>query len=465
MNAPAVRERTGAELLAAYAHGLHPANVPEDVRRQYRRLLLDTLGAGIYGTRGAAASLLWEEARSDGPPDERSKTAVVWGRAASVPAAKAALINATQAHEFELDDYVPPAKLHPGAVVIPAALAVADADTSGEQLMTAVIAGYEAMVRVSLAADSAATRLRGWHMTGLAGPFGAAVAAGLLLGLDQGQLASALGIAGSCSSGIFAFAQEGSMTKCFHAGRAAESGVQAAKLAARGFAGPVGVLDAADGGLLGAVSDAADPHRLGNGLGADFAMRDAAIKPHSCCGSVHSSIDAVLEIRSETGLDPTEIESVQVFNSKHVLRQCGFSYTGTGGPLEARMSLQYCCAVALSDGAAGLAQFTPERIADPGLQSLAQRVSVSVDDAIDAVYPFKYSSRVAVRARSGQTYEKYVDEPKGTRLNPVATADVKRKFHGLISLSGVAVDPDAVVNAVDDALSPDFVARLRHALE
>lgn len=422
--------------LAQYVVGLRAEEIPPAVRDYASLLVIDSLGAGLHGATGTAAGLVHEMARAryrDGP-------AAVWGRSGTMDAAAAALVNATQAHEFELDDYVPAAKLHPGAVIVPAALAVADETVSGAEFITAVVAGYDVMVRVSLAANSVATRRRGWHMTGLAGPFGAAAAAGRILGLDADALVHAFGIAGSCSGGLFAFTSEGSMTKCLHAGRAAESGVVAARLAASGFTGPGGVLHAEDGGLLWAVSDEASLEPLTRALGESFELANAAIKPFPCCGSVHSSIEAVLRLRHEHDLDPDDIVEMVASNSSHVLRQCGFNYQGNGGMLEARMSLQYCMAAAAVDGAVGLRQFEDERRQDAAILALAHRVSFEVDPEIEELYPHRYAARVEIRTRSGGRLQTYVPAPLGTPHNPITRVAAGAKFLDLAAPI-VSVDP------------------------
>jgi len=445
--------------LARYVFELRVEDIPASVRNHAALLIMDTLGAGLYGAAGPAARLVYEEARTR----YRSGSAAIWGRATALDAAGAALVNGTQAHEFELDDYVPSAKLHPGAVILPACLAVADDDVSGAELITTLVAAYEVMIRVSLAADAAATRRRGWHTTGLAGPFGAAAAAGRLMGLDVDALVRAFGIAGSCSSGLFAFSHEGSMTKCLHAGRGAEAGVTAARLASSGFTGPSHVLDAEDGGLLWAISDAARLEPLTEGLGQDFKLADAAIKPYPCCGSIHSSIDAVLSLRAKHGLDPVDIVEIRVANSSDVLRQCGFSYCGDGGVLEARMSLQYCLAAAALDGAVGLQQFEERRRTDPAIRRLIDRVTFTVDPDIDAMYPHQYAARVIICMRSGASVEEYVPTPLGTPQNPMSLSQVESKFLRA-GQSATGVDREATRKLLRDLEQLVSVVPLQHAL-
>src|SRR5688572_10238523 len=206
--------------VAAWVSSLQYRDLPPRTREVVRCALLDTLGCGVYGFKTPWAAMLLSWARSGAAGD-----CTVWGEAQpALRAADAALVNGTASHAFELDDYHN-AKLHPGAVVVPAAMAMAEkTGASGEQLVSAIAAGYEVMIRSSLALNPSAARLRGWHLTGVCGPFGAAAACASLLGLDAERTAWALGLAGTQGSGLWAFNADGTMSKRFHAGRAAQSG-------------------------------------------------------------------------------------------------------------------------------------------------------------------------------------------------------------------------------------------------
>ncbi|MGH7635664.1 MAG: MmgE/PrpD family protein, partial [Gemmatimonadaceae bacterium] len=265
--------------LAGWISRLRYADLPPRTREVVRIVLLDSLGCGVYGYATPWAKLLlqWARAGATGKGE-----ATVWGETApSLRASDAALVNGTAVHAFELDDYHQ-AKLHPGAVVIPAAVAMAEKlGSSGEQLVTAIAAGYEVMIRTSLALNPSAARLRGWHLTGVCGPFGAATACASLMGLDEEQTAWALGLAGTQGSGLWAFNADGTMSKRFHAGRAAQSGVMAAELAALGFTGPTQIYEFHDGGVLKAFSDASDPAPLTRDLGKTFHLDATSIKPYS----------------------------------------------------------------------------------------------------------------------------------------------------------------------------------------
>lgn len=416
-----------AAALAEYVLGLRPEELPTEVVDATADLVLDTVGAGLRGRDSDAGLIMHDHASTlfqAGP-------AAVWGHETRLHAEGAALVNATQGHALELDDYHSQGKLHPAVVIVPTALAVAPPETTGMELLTSVVAAYEVMVRVSLSASSVGARQRGWHLTGIAGTLGAAAAAGKLQRLDQTELVNALGIAASCSAGLFAFSLEGSMTKPLHAGRAAQSGIEAAQLAAAGFTGPSRALDAEDGGLLRAISDSSDSTRLTDGLGERFAISDSTIKPFPACGSVHSSITAMLYLRNEHDIHPHDIEEVVAGNSELVRLQCGYEYTGNGGALEARMSLCYCVAAAAMDGAVGLNQFTPQRRRDPELIDLARRVRVVVDQNIDRIYPRAFPAELIVRMSDGREFEHYVPAPDGSPDRRLSRARIEEKFREL----------------------------------
>jgi 2-methylcitrate dehydratase PrpD len=377
--------------------------------------------------------LAW--ARAGGAKPE----ATVWGDATpSLRAADAALVNGTASHAFELDDYHN-AKLHAGAVVVPAALAMAEKlDASGERLVTAVAAGYEVMIRSSLALNPSATRLRGWHITGVCGPLGAAAACASLQGLDTGRTAYALGLAGTQGAGTWAFNADGTMSKRLHAGKAAHSGVLAAELAALGFTGPTQIYEYGDGGVLKAFSDASDPAPLTRALGSVFHLDDTSVKPYSCCGSTHAYIDAALALRRRLGVPWKPQRRVRVGLSKVVEVQCGFPYA-PGSALNAQMSLRYAVAAALTDGQVLPAQFTEQRMRDPALIALAGGLELEHDPALDHLYPAHFAGWVAAE-EGGRWVREDVLDPRGSTANPVDAGGIIEKFRG--------INPELPVDAI-----------------
>jgi len=427
MNSPTKPKAGPTRALARWVSQLAYGDLPPRTKEVVRILLLDTLGCGVYGYATPWAKTLLDWAKAAAPA---KGTATVWGEAGpSLRASDAALVNGTSIHAFELDDYHQ-AKLHPGAVVIPAAVAMAEQlGSSGGRLVTAIAAGYEVMIRTSLALDPSAARLRGWHLTGVCGPFGAAAACASLLGLDEERTAWALGLAGTQGSGLWAFNADGTMSKRFHAGRAAQSGVIAAELAALGFSGPTQIYEFHDGGVLKAFSDASDAAPLTRDLGARFHLDETSIKPYSCCGSTHSYVDAAYELRRRLGTPWNAQRRVRVGLAKVVDVQCGFDYV-PGSALNAQMSLRYVVAAALVDGQALPPQFTDDRIADPRLVELAESIELVPDAKLDALYPKEFPGWVAAEAR-GEWVRADIANPTGSTYAPIDARGITEKFRGI----------------------------------
>src|SRR5688572_17606064 len=412
--------------LASWISDLRYDDLPERTREIVRGALLDTIGCGVYGYATPWAKMLLEWARAGGGKAE----ATVWGDAApSLRTADAALVNGTSSHAFELDDYHQ-AKLHAGAVVIPAAIAMAEKlGSDGKQLVTAIAAGYEVMIRSSLASNPSATRLRGWHITGIYGPFGAAAACAVLMGLDEERTAWALGLAGTQGAGVWAFNADGAMSKRLHAGKAAHSGVMAAELAQLGFTGPTAIYEYHDGGVLKAYSDASDPAPLTADLGRVWHVESNSVKPYSCCGSTHSYVDAARTLREKLGTPWDAKRPVRVGLAKVVDVQCGFDYQPSTA-LNAQMSARYVVAAALMEGQALPPQFTDEKIADPALVELAQKLELVHDPALDKLYPARFAGWIAAQS-NGEWVRVDVLDPTGSPASPIDARGITEKFRGI----------------------------------
>ena len=413
--------------LADWIASLSYDDLPQRTREVVRIAILDTLGAGVYGHCTPWTRMLLEWARRGGSGAAEAR---VWGETnASLRTADAAMVNATAAHAFELDDYHN-AKLHPGAVVIPAAMAIAEKiDAAGQALVVAIAAGYEVMIRSSLALNPSAARLRGWHLTGVCGPFGAAAASAKLLGLNAEQTAWSLGLAGTQGAGLWAFNADGTMSKRLHAGKAAHAGVLAAELAQLGFTGPTQIYEAEDGGVLKAFSDQSDPAPLTRDLGAVWHLDNTSIKPYSCCGSTHSYIDAALALRRRLGAPWDAHRRVRVGTAKVVDVQCGFDYAPSSA-LNAQMSLRYAVAVALLEGQVLPAQFTEAKLSDPGIMALAGRLELVPDAELDKLYPKDFAGWVAAE-HEGEWVRVDVLNPTGSVAAPIDAAGVADKFRGI----------------------------------
>lgn len=444
--------------LAEFMSSLRYEAVPTMVIEVMKRSLLDAIGCGLYGSRTPWAEIVCRYVEEVGGTPE----ATLWGFQCKRPAPNVALALGTVIHSFDYDDYHH-AKIHPAAAVVPAAWCLGEAiGCSGKQLLTALVAGYEAMIRISLATGPTSSRMRGWHLTGTCGTFGAAASAARLCGLGAAATASALGLAGTQAAGLWAFTADGSQSKRFHPGRAAQSGIIAVELARRGYPGPTQILEAEDGGFCRATSDTFDLDEVTRDLGSIYRAEEVTIKPYACCGSLHSAVDGIFELRRHLER-PDGIAKVILHTSGVVKTQCGFSFTPLS-VLQAQMSAQYCLAAAIVDGQLLLQQFTEARIHDRRLLELAQRVEVVVDPEIDAVYPDLFASKVEVILQDGARHSCRIDHPRGSPARPIAQEALEAKFRELtegIVDNGAA---EAIVDRVGRLEELDDIAEISNLL-
>lgn len=388
--------------------------------------LLDSLGCALLGAGTKWGKIVNGFVQNQGgTPEARLWTSQFLG-----PAANVVLGNGTLIHSFDFDDYHM-TKIHPGSVVIPAALAIGEKEhADGKTLIAAIVAGYETMIHISRGLNPAASRLKGWHLTGTCGTFAAAAAVGSICRFDTKTMASALGLAGTQSSGLWAFTADGSYSKRLHPGRAAQSGLIGASLAQMGYHGPTQILEAEDGGFFGATSYDFDFSKVTDGLGEKFDTEDVVIKPYAACGSLHSTIDAALFLRNKKKIGVEDISEINVYNSEVVNVQCGFEYKPMG-VLQAQMSLKYCVARVLIDGELSQAQFSDHKLSDPQAIELASHVNFILDEEINRIYPREFPSIVEIIMKDGKKTMTRVDAPKGSVMHPMSWTEVQDKFKSM----------------------------------
>lgn len=412
--------------LAEFASQLTYDQISREALEKAKACLLDALGCAFFGSTTEWGKIVNEFVQKQKGVQEASLwTTNFWG-----PAANVVLGNGTMIHSYDFDDYHV-TKIHLGAPIIPAAIAIGEKEhIDGKGLMTAMVAGYETMIHISRGTNPGASRLKGWHLTGTCGTFGAAAAVGNIWQFDTRTMASALGMAGTQSAGLWAFTADGSFSKRFHPGRASQSGIMAASLARNGFQGPIKILEAEDGGFCKATSYEYDFSKITAGLGEKFDTEDVVIKPYPACASVHSSIDAALIMRKDNEIDVEKIREINVYNSEIVNVQCGHDYKPMGA-LQAQMSMKYCVARTVLDNMLSVAQFTEEKLSDPVAIDLAHRVNFVLDDEINKIYPREFPSIVEIVMETGQKYKVRVNMPKGSVENPMSWQEIQAKFKSL----------------------------------
>lgn len=292
------------------------------------------------------------------------------------PPLQAAFINGIAAHAFELDDSG--GCDHSGAVVVPAELA--EVPVTGERLVLAVIAGYELGRRVQNALGGYDhVNNAGWHSTGVCGTFAAVAAAGIVLDLNEQQLTSAIGLAGSFTGGTWAFMSDDTMSKRLHVGRAAEAGLNSALLARAGFTGPADIFSAPWGSFLKLYGGpAADESELSIGLGDNWLVENSSIKPYASCRSTHSAIDALLLLKKGHRLEPRSIEQITVHTSALIFDMCGGR--DVSSLVAAQLSMPFALAAAMLHDGVALEDITAEGRTDPAIASLMDRIHLKVDN-------------------------------------------------------------------------------------
>jgi aconitate decarboxylase len=418
--------------MAEFAANLKLEDVPQHVLTRARELLLDGLGCGLF-----AADVQWTRilARVVAQMEPGGGQASVWGRGETASAAHAALLNGTMIQGYELDD-ANQACFHACAIVLPAVFAAADyigaQNVDGKTLLRAIIAGFEVGPRVGLCLDGDRMIVKGWHAPGIFGPFPAALAAGIVLGLDADQHYHALGIAGTQASGLMS-AQFGSMVKRMQCGKNAQSGLYAALLAKEGFTGITDIFERKYGGFCTTFTqteDEFDLAELTDGLGQRWETMRIDFKRHAALGTNFAAMDAIEELRKE-GLKPEDVEEIVVHATQATVSHGGWSYEPSG-LTSAQMNLGFCVATMLVEGEVFVDQMVEANIARPDLIALARRVKAVRDPQREQQgRDHARGARVEVKLKDGRTVSKTVDFFIGSHHRPLSNEQVLAKFRKL----------------------------------
>jgi 2-methylcitrate dehydratase PrpD len=352
-----------------------------------------------------------------------------------------ALLFAALVHVLEIDDLHRRSVTHPGCVVIPAAWAVAArSGIGGRGVLTAVLQGYEALCRIGNAVGPAHYRI--WHNTATCGPYGSAFAVAALAGLDDEQTVWALGNAGTQSSGLWQFLDEGAMSKHLHAGRAAESGLVAAELAARGFTGPAAILEGPKAFFAAACPDA-EPGRVLENPTAPWQLRLTSIKPWPSCRHTHPTVEAALALHGRVRADAIAHIGIETYQA--ALDLC--DNAAPASEYEAKFSLHHCAAAALVEGALTLSSF--DSSARSRLAALASKTTVTATADFEAAYPLRWGARLTIETIAGETLSADCPVCKGDPESPVGADELRTKAAMLFEHGGVSPErAGALIEAV-----------------
>ena len=427
-------------------------DIPEAVRHESKRALLNILGAAFAGCRHAAV----DHAIAVLAPFSGPAEASVLGRGERADALTAAFVNAAAANVLDFCDTHHPTIIHPTAPVAPALLALAERKRcSGQALLHALLLGIEAECRVGNAV-SPWHYAHGWHITSTCGVIGAAAAAGKLLGLGAEPMVRAIGLGATQACGLLE--SLGTMAKSVSVGDAARNGIVAALLAEHGFAAAPATLEG-ERGFTRVMGHDADPSAIVRDLGTVWEATKNAYKPYPCGIVLHPVIDALLELRTRHELRPEHVERVSV-RGHPLLRQRTDRKRPRSGS-EAQVSLQHTAAVCLLYGKADVAEYTDARANEPAVQAFGDRVEVHDDPALPVE-----AIAVSLRTVDGRTLALEVPHAVGSLGRPMTDAQIEAKVrtHAAMNAPAVAVDRlIAAVWALDRADDAGAIARLAAA--
>lgn len=387
--------------------------MPDSVRHEACRALVNIVGCALGGAHHPAVDIA---IRALGPYAGPASSKVL-GRRESYDPLFASFLNGISSHVHDYDDTTPSNYIHPSSPVASALLSYASVHpVSGPDFLHAFVLGFETVTRIGNATYPAHYRA-GWHSTGSIGVFGAAVAIGRLMGLDPQQMAWAIGLAATQSAGLRD--NFGSMAKSFHPGAAAQSGYRAALLAREGFTTGATPLEGPRG-FAEVEAGEYDLSGILEGFGTSFLLHSNTYKPFPCGIVIHPTIDACSQLKTETGLDMSEIGSVRLRVAPLVKDLCD-QRPETG--LQGKFSIYHAAAIGLVRGKGGLAEFTDEAIADPALAEMRSRVEAVADDSVeeDAVI-------VEVTKTSGEVLSHHLTESLGNLRRPLSDRQLDEKF-------------------------------------
>ncbi len=405
------------QTLARYLVAAKFEDLPATVRKEAARSFLNWMGVAVGGARHETVDhTIAALAPFSGKPE-----ATILGRREKLDILNAALVNGISSHIFDYDDTHLKTIIHPAGPVASAILALAQhRKISGRDFLGALVLGIETECRIGNAIYPSHYDL-GWHITGSCGMFGAAAASGKLLGLNEQQMAWALGIAASQPVGLKV--QFGTMTKSFHPGRAAQNGLTAALLAARGYTAAENALEGRDG-FAQAAARAVKWSEVTEGLGSRYEAALNTYKPFACGIVSHPGIDAAIQLRSENKLTADQIESVILRANPLVLSLMGKDEPQAG--LEGKFSIYHCIAVGLIHGAAGERQFQDAVVRDPVVVALRRKVRVQTDASVAT-----QKCDLTVTLKDGRTLTRHIESAIGSVDRPLSDAALEAKFSDL----------------------------------
>src|SRR6476659_3762349 len=439
--------------LAKYASALRFEDLPGPVVQRAKDAIADTIAAIAFGAHLPWSRIVVDYAARRGAG---GKARVFAPGGARLQAPMAAFANGALAHAFEMDNLTwPNTGVHPGATMAMPAIAVAqERGIGGRELIAAMVAGSEVMIRIGRATKHN-NEGRGFHAPGTTGPFGGAVAVGRLLKFDNETMTNALGIAGSLSCGLLEFARSGTgaMVKRLNLGRAAESGVLAASLAEEGFTGPQSVLEGPFG-FLNVYCGENDVAALTRGLGEEWATLRIMLKRFPVHITSHTSVQAIEDLRREHGYAAADVAAIHIAGNQKMATVNNIPQPAD--LMMAQYSLPFCVALAHYRNPRDPASFDMKSFNDPAIRALASKVTITV--AEEAKHGHSIVSTVTVTLKDGRALTRRVESFKGTPEQPLDRAEMRETFLLLTKACG----QEAMARLFDPPHNPHRAPTLDH---
>ena len=407
------------ETIARFALGMGSTMVPEPILHEGKRCIINYLAVALYASADPSMKILTSLFEEEGGNPQ----ATIIGSDMRTSLQNAALANGYLAHLEDYDDTHFPTVIHPSAPTVPAAMAMGERlNATGLDVLIATVLGVEVCCRIGLSVHPHHYDA-GWHITGTCGVFGSVVATGRLLGLDEGQMVNALGIAGTQAAGV----REtfGSMSKPFHAGRSAQSGLLAGLLAVRGFTSTSTILEGRRG-FATVLSTASDMEKLTEALGERWELPNNGLKPYACGVVSHPLIDAMITFRNIHGVKAQDVHAITAKVQPLVLELMDRKHPRIG--LEGKFSHQHSMAVGLVDGGAFPSQYTDDRVKDPIIIALREMITATVDPEMP-----EDSAEVTVVLKDGRSITEKINHATGAPENPLSDDQLEDKFRNLAS--------------------------------
>lgn len=444
--------------LARFVAGARFADLPPAVVRHTKHLMLDHFGVALFSSRTPWGRIAVRYAKEFAAVGQ----CTVYGQPWRTSAQHAALANGLCAHGYELDDSYEGGYCHPGAPTIPAGLAAAERDgRDGRDLLVGLVMGYELMGRVSRALGREGKKQH--HPTGQTGVFGAAGAAGKVMGLDEAQLTNALGIAGGMASGNMAFAEDpkGTMVKRLFGGWPSQSGVVAAWMAREGFTGPATIVEG-QFGFLRSITTQFDLSQVTAGLGDDWQVLRTVFKPYASCRAFHPLIEALMELRDRHAVTPQKITRLRIGTTDGVMKQQ--IVPRPESLMAAQYSMPFTAAMTFHRDLQDPAVYDESALTDPSVLALTDKVEGYFDAEVEA-FP-RYAAKVTAELTDGSKVDVATYDHKGTPVKPFTQEEIATRFRKVTASVLEPAAAERIMDAVErlDGDAPGTVPALCLAL-